>query len=71
MEVLVYDTSAKTLTVEDFFIPDSDKQEYGICSPICDASGTIYFIVASGSIDSHSCQIVTTHMTVETIPVRI
>ena len=43
MEVLVYDTSAKTLTVEDFFIPDSDKQEYGICSPICDANGTIYY----------------------------
>ena len=43
MEVLVYDTAAKTLAVEDFFIPDSDKQEYGICSPICDANGTIYF----------------------------
>ena len=43
MEVLVYDTSAKTLTVSDFFIPDSDKQQYGICSPICDANGIIYY----------------------------
>ena len=43
MEILVYDTAAKTMTVEDFFIPDTDKQEYGICSPICDANGTIYF----------------------------
>ena len=43
MEILAYDTSAKTLTVEDFFIPDSDKQEYGICSPICDANGTVYY----------------------------
>ena len=50
MEVLVYDTSAKTLTVEDFFIPDSDKQEYGICSPICDANGTIYYKNDSANI---------------------
>ena len=50
LEYMVYDTEAKTITVSDLFVPGKGMTQYGICSPICDANGTIYYKNDSGTV---------------------
>ena len=45
---VTWDTKADTFAVEHIYVPDSDKRQYCLGSPICDSEGTIYYKNDSG-----------------------
>ena len=58
-----YDLTQKTLTGDDLFVPEGSQAQYNICSPICDAKGTIYFKNDSGYLFGIAREIIETDVT--------
>ena len=53
--LLKYQLNQKTFSGEDLFVPEGTQAQYNICSPICDAEGTIYFKNDSGYLFAVAC----------------